>query len=214
MRDIHRGSGSDGSDIALDVYCSNSLLLREFFWFRLKLLTLLINGSQIRREHCLDFGGGSGVFLPSLTTGFRRVSLVDLNIQQAEMMIDRLSLENITVERQNIGSFDFAPGAFDAVIAADVLEHFQDLSLPLGKIRDWLSDGGVLFTSLPTENLCYRLLRIPFGKQKPHDHYHMAFHVERRLAEAGFEKVAGLYHPLGMPLFPLFRISAWRKTTA
>lgn len=212
MRDIQREAGSDGSDIALDVYCSPQALLREFFWFRLKLLTNLINGCPVRRGHCLDFGGGSGIFLPSLGTGFSQVSLVDLNTRQAEMMIDRLSLPNIRVERQNVAAFDFPPGAFDAVIAADVLEHFQDLSLPLDKIRRWLNDDGMLFTSLPTENLCYRMLRIPFGKQKPHDHYHMAVDVERRLADAGFEKVAGLYHPLGAPLFPLFRISAWRKT--
>ena len=31
------------------------------------------------------------------------------------------------------------------------------------------------------------------------------------LRAGGFRKVMGLYHPLLLPVFPLFRISAWRK---
>src|SRR3546814_19876993 len=74
-----------------------------------------------------------------------------------------------------------------------------------------MSDDGILFTSLPTENVCYRLLRLVFGKTKPADHNHSAAEVEAMLRAGGFRKVMGLYNRLVLPAFPLFRISSWRK---
>lgn len=202
---------TSSSDIALDVYCADNALLREFFWARLWMLTLLIRRFSRPGERCLDFGGGSGIFMPSLASGFRSVDLIDLNTAQAEQLHGAYQLDNVRITRANIKEFDFGEGAFDAIVAADVLEHFEDLSFPVERIRHWLGGKGLLYTSLPSENLAYRLLRIVFGKRKPHDHYHAAWQVERFLAENGFRKVFGLYHPLLLPLFPLFRISAWRK---
>jgi len=202
---------TSSSDIALDVYCADNVLLREFFWARLWMLTLLIRRFARPEGACLDFGGGSGIFMPSLASGFRRVDLIDLNTVQAEQMREAYQLDNVRITRANIKDFDFGSGAFDTIVAADVLEHFEDLSFPIERIRHWLDAKGTLFTSLPSENLAYRLLRIVFGKRKPHDHYHAAWQVERFLAEHGFRKVFGIYHPLFLPLFPLFRISAWQK---
>ena len=210
MRSI-QGESSAGADIALDVYCSPKLLLREFFWYRLRLLTWLIRRISKRRDHVLDFGGGSGVFLPTLASGFERVSLIDLNIQQATELRSALGLENVELHSQDIAEFDFPAASFDAIVAADVLEHFLEHDLPLSKIRAWLRDDGTLFTSLPTENIWYRALRVVFRKEKPADHYHSARDVENALRRAGFRKRFGLYHPLLLPLFPLFRISAWQK---
>jgi 2-polyprenyl-3-methyl-5-hydroxy-6-metoxy-1,4-benzoquinol methylase len=199
------------SDIALDVYCADNFLLREFFWARLWMLALLIRRFSRPDDSCLDFGGGSGIFMPSLASGFRSVDLIDLNTAQAEQLREVYKLDNVRITRANIEQFDFGGGAFKAIIAADVLEHFEDLSFPIERIRHWLDAEGTLYTSLPSENLAYRLLRVVFGKQKPHDHYHAAWQVERFLAENGFRKVFGIYHPLFLPLFPLFRISAWQK---
>jgi len=199
------------SDIALDVYCADNALLREFFWARLWMLSLLIRRFSRPGDACLDFGGGSGIFMPSLASGFRSVDLIDLNTAQAEQMQSAYQLDNVRITRANIREFDFGSGAFDAIVAADVLEHFQDLSLPVERIRHWLGARGTLYTSLPSENFAYRLLRVVFRKQKPHDHYHAAWQVERFLTENGFRKVRGIYHPLFLPLFPLFRISAWQK---
>ena len=162
------------SDIALDVYCAGNPLLREFFWARLWMLTLLIRRFSKPEGKCLDFGGGSGIFAPSLASGFRSVDLIDLNTAQAEQMRDAYGLENVRITRANIKEFDFGSGAFDAIVAADVLEHFEDLSFPVERIRHWLGSDGTLYTSLPSENWVYRLLRLVFRKQKPHDHYHAA----------------------------------------
>lgn len=211
MQEILGNDTQGGTDIALDVYCSPQALLREFFWFRLQLLTHLMNRFTAKRGICLDFGGGSGVFLPTLRTGFDNVCLVDLNTQQAEMMVNIMGLKGVDIYSRNIEEFDFDKGCFEAIVAADVLEHFQDVAIPLNKIRNWLSDDGILFTSLPTENLTYRLLRLVFHKEKPVDHYHSAKEVESFIVGAGFRRIGGIFHPLWIPILPLFRISAWQK---
>jgi 2-polyprenyl-3-methyl-5-hydroxy-6-metoxy-1,4-benzoquinol methylase len=198
-------------DISLDVYCGPNPLFREFFWLRLRLLTLLMNWVKPKNGRALDFGGGSGIMAPTLSQGFDRVDLIDLHADEADYLIKLLNIQNVFVNKTNILEFDYGQDQFDMIIAADVLEHFQDLNGPLPKIKRWIKPDGYLFTSLPTENIWYRVLRIIFRKEKPWDHYHTAAHVEATLKKHGFKKVAGIYHPLLVPLFPLFRISAWRK---
>jgi len=204
-------SAVQNQDISLDVYCSEQTLLRNFFWLRLRLLTALIRRTRPATRRCLDFGGGSGVFAASLSTGFDQVTLIDQNTDEARDLVRRLGIRNVDLVNANVFDHEFAPGTFDAVTAADVLEHFTDPREPIARIRRWMADDGVLFTSLPTENACYRILRLIFGKKKPADHYHSAAEVEAMLRQGGFRKVMGLYHPLLLPIFPLFRISAWRK---
>ena len=204
-------SAVQNQDISLDVYCSDQRLLRDFFWLRLRLLTVLIRRMRPATLRCLDFGGGSGVFAASLSTGFERVTLIDRNTDEARDLIARLGIRNVDLVNADVYRHEFPMRMFDAVTAADVLEHFTDPREPIARIRRWMSDDGVLFTSLPTENACYRLLRLVFRKKKPIDHYHSAAEVEAMLRQGGFRKVMGLYHPLLLPIFPLFRISAWRK---
>ncbi len=206
---INKESGS--KDIALDVYCSENILFRKFFWMRLWMLTLAIRRFSKKRDACLDFGGGSGIFIPSLASGFDVVQLIDLNTEQARLVQSKLGLKNTAIVTANIDEHDYGERKFDAIIAADVLEHFKDLKKPIRQIYRWIADAGYLYTSLPTENIYYRLLRKVFKKQKPWDHYHSAAEVEDFLKSHGFTKVSGWYHPLFLPIFPLFRISVWQK---
>ena len=198
-------------DVSLDVYCAENWLFREFFWMRLWLLVLLMGWFSKGSKTCLDFGGGSGVLIPSLRTGFDHVSLIDINTTHAEKLKERLQINNVSIVTEDIAAFDFPDGSFDAIVAADVLEHFETLAIPIGKIRKWLAENGYLFTSQPTENLGYRVFRRVFGKQKPDDHYHGARDVEDFIRRSGFKKVVSLYHPLFVPVLPLFRISVWKK---
>ena len=198
-------------DISLDIYCAPNVLFREFFWLRLRLLTALMNWVKPNKSNALDFGGGSGILAPTLSQGFERVDLIDLHADEANFLIKLFDLKNVFVKQTNILDFDYGADHFDMIVAADVLEHFEDLDGPLPKIFRWLKPSGVLFTSLPTENWFYDFLRVVFRKEKPWDHYHTAAHVEATLKHHGFRKVAGLYHPMLIPILPLFRISAWKK---
>jgi 2-polyprenyl-3-methyl-5-hydroxy-6-metoxy-1,4-benzoquinol methylase len=53
---------------------------------------------------------------------------------------------------------------FDAVVCADVLEHFTQPEILLERVRAWLKNGGVLFASIPNvANISVRLALL-FGQ--------------------------------------------------
>lgn len=199
-----------GGDRIPTLYYAGNRLLRRMFWQRLHLLNWLIGRHAPRRQTCLDFGGGAGVMLPTLAQRFERVCLVDLQTAEATQLVRHHRLTNVDLVGGDIAAVELPIARFDAIVAADVLEHFRELDLPLQALSRWLAPGGVLFTSLPTENWVYVLLRRVFGIEKPADHYHTGYEVEARLRAHGFRRVAGVTAPLVVPLAPLFLISAWR----
>ena len=193
------------------LYYSDHALVRQFFWMRLKLLYALISKSVNSQATCLDFGGGGGVFLPTLARYFQRVVFIDLEDKEARSVVEQFDLKNVRLIKSDIAKGDLEDASFDIVIAADILEHFQDLSFPVSVIKRWLKNDGRLYTSLPTENWIYTSLRKVFGVQKPEDHYHTGYEVERYLQSNGFKPVRKKFVPLVINLFPLFLVTEWRR---
>ncbi len=183
--------------------------IRGCFWLRLQWIHALVRRHVRRRGSVCDFGGGGGVLLPTLAGMFEQVVCVDRKLDEARAVVAHYGLDNIELRDEDIARSQRAAG-YDCIIAADVLEHFRELDVPVAVLRRWLRPGGYLMTSLPTENFVYVLLRKVFGVTKPVDHYHTAAEVERFLAASGFRRVATRWVPLRLPLFPLFRITAWQ----
>lgn len=193
------------------LYYAENYLLRRMFWQRLYRLNWLMNQCLAAREVCLDFGGGTGVLLPTLANHFRRVTLVDLETRQAQLVKSRYQLDNVEIIQADAALLDFRAAPFDAAVAADVLEHFEDLSLPISLLRAWMKPGAMLFTSLPTENYVYVCLRKIFGVAKPWDHYHTGYEVEGQLERSRFTRIKTSCVPLHFPIAPLFLVTAWRR---
>jgi len=210
LGNITRGSNI-GGDERMTLYFSANRFVRKYFWLRLKLIKELIELLDVSREVCLDFGGGGGVFLPTLSRLFKSVVSIDLDTFEAEKIARDFNLGNARVVQGNILTMSLSTAPFDAIIAADVLEHFRSLEEPMARIREWLKPHGFLFTSLPTESMLYVALRKVMGKTKPEDHYHTAYSVERTLVDQGFVRIAQRCSPLRMNVLPLFLVSAWKK---
>jgi 2-polyprenyl-3-methyl-5-hydroxy-6-metoxy-1,4-benzoquinol methylase/glycosyltransferase involved in cell wall biosynthesis len=103
-------------------------------------------------KRVLDVGcfcGGSGRFLKRRFPGCEVVG-VEMLAKAAAMaaeVYDRVlvgALEAIDLEREGI-----LPGSFDAIIAADVLEHMYHPWQTLQRLRPLLAPGGALYVSLP-----------------------------------------------------------------
>lgn len=200
-----------GSERIPSLYYHKNWFIREFFWLRLRFVYRRLLKYADKRGKCLDFGGGSGVFLPTLAGLFAKVVCIDLEIEEAEKVVKNYDLRNVVLVQKDIREAEFQEQEFDAIVAADVLEHFRDLRPAVSALHLWLKTDGYLFTSLPTENNVYRLLRKVFKIVKPEDHYHAGTEVETYLENNGFELVDKKYAPLIFNIFPLFIISAWRK---
>ncbi|HEY9810331.1 MAG TPA: class I SAM-dependent methyltransferase [Halomicronema sp.] len=198
------------SDRVPTLYYSNYWPVREVFWMRLKMIHHHLKSLSVAKNNCLDFGGGGGVFLPTLNQLFKQVFFLDLEDTEAKKVVEKYQLQNIKIIKQDIAIADIPNEFFDAIIAADVLEHFQDLSVPVTALKRWLKPDGILLTSLPTENWVYVLLRKIFGITKPEDHYHTGYQVETYLKANGFKQISQTFVPLYINLFPLFLVTAWK----
>lgn len=190
------------------LYYHPNVLARKFFWLRLRYLSRLMQKYAAGKRACLDFGCGSGIFLPTLEKLFPSVAGIDIETQEAKQIIDLYSLR-VQLINADIYRKDLPPRSFDVISAADVLEHFRELGPPVCKIRQWLKDDGLLFTSLPTENAFTRGCRLVGSYEKPWDHYHTGYEVEAFISNNGFRAI---HTAKVVPVFPLYIVSVWRKT--
>jgi SAM-dependent methyltransferase len=160
------------------VYTDPRLLVRELFWRRLEALLAL---SRSRGGRALDFGGGNGVLLPTLARRFDEVTCVDVHAGVARALLERQPLANVAVREGRIESLALPENGFDAIVAADVLEHMEDLAPVARELARVLRPGGELLVSLPSENPFYELGRALFRYRKPEDHYHAGASVVEEL---------------------------------
>jgi 2-polyprenyl-3-methyl-5-hydroxy-6-metoxy-1,4-benzoquinol methylase len=193
-----------------NIYAHPNALARGIFWQRLAVGLRTLQAHAQRDSDVLDFGGGSGAFLPSLAAAFRHVTVLDRDLGDARRVAAHYALANVELQEVDV---ERAPPArcYGVVVAMDVLEHFLDPEVPRRHLDACLEPGGLLLVSLPTENWLYRLGRLIVRKQKPADHYHPAHALIRYYRDAGYTLLAHRYVPrlLGLAV-PLFSIALFR----
>jgi 2-polyprenyl-3-methyl-5-hydroxy-6-metoxy-1,4-benzoquinol methylase len=160
------------------VYTDRNVLVRELFWRRLDALLGLSRPPD--RGRVLDFGGGNGVLLPTLSRLYRSAVCVDLRTEMAEEVARADALANVEVRAGELSALALPGASFDTIVAADVLEHIVALDALAAEFRRLLVPGGELLVSAPSENRFYELGRRGFGYTKPEDHYHDVPFVRRR----------------------------------
>lgn len=158
------------------VYTDRSVLVRELFWRRLGALVSMSRCG--RRGRALDFGGGNGVLLPTLSGLYGEVVCVDLRAEMAEELARAEGLLNVRTYSGELAGLGLPEAYFDSIFAADVLEHVVDLEVLAEELRRVLAPGGELLVSCPSENRFYELGRKVFRYVKPPDHLHSAADVE------------------------------------
>lgn len=194
-----------------NMYAHPNPLARWIFWQRLEVGHRLLDNVPTA-SRVLDFGGGSGAFLPALSRRFADVSVVDLDLNDAQRVAEHYQLSNVRLFQEDISSWN-SPEKYDLVVTMDVLEHFADKSVPRRFLDDRLRSNGLLLVSLPTENWLYRLGRAVLRKTKPADHYHPAHELVQYYRMAGYNLLKCCHVPrLGPFALPLFYVGLFRKT--
>ena len=174
-----RREWTEGTERYDRTYCDPNPIVRYLNWIKLE--RLFRWGRHEGAQVALDLGCGTGIFLPTLSSEFRRVVAVDLDVSVAMKVQAYFLLNNLNLIRAHASFAPFRAGVFDIVFAASVLEHFRDLAEILGEIQRILRPGGTLLMVSPSENLFYRIGRAFFGYQKPFDHYHSAGEIIREM---------------------------------
>ncbi len=97
----------------------------------------------------LDVGCGAGALGAALRAE-RGIEVVGVELDpgaaaRAAERLDRV----VEADLEAIVELPFEPGAFDAIVFGDVLEHLHDPHRLLRSLRPWLADDGALVCSIP-----------------------------------------------------------------
>lgn len=206
IRDVLAEAGPGRLDeAAFPAYTHRNRLINWLFWQRLRVAMRFI-ASQSPCGATLDFGCGSGVMLPFLARHSRSVVGIDVDLLPFTMMSRRLAFPDTVEVREASRSplESLATGAFDLVMALDVLEHVSDLPATLGHLVRILAPGGCLLVSGPTENVFYKIGRRLAGPEYSGAYHERGIGEVRRLLTrlVPVETVARLYPPV--TLFDIF----------
>ena len=200
-----------GNDDTPRVYTHWNPLVGELFWRSHDRMLALSRAG--RRRRALDFGGGNGVLLPTLSKLFDEVVCVDLNAAIAQEVVRIHNLLNVEVVSGDIFTLNLPDGHFDVVTAASVLEHILDLPKLAVELRRLLCDGGELLVAAPSENLFYEIGRKLVGYTKPWDHHHDGdYIIDRVSAELALSRKE--FWPINWRPLAVFYMMSFVKETA
>lgn len=192
-------------EAAFYAYAHRNPLIDRLFWGRLRAVESHL--SRRKPDAVLDFGTGSGIMSYALAGRVGRVVATDLEPRPYELMKERIGfpegIEFVLPEDIGTGAFD---GAFDAIVALDVLEHMDDIPGSLDAFRRLLRPGGEVVISGPTENVLYKIGRFLAGSR-----FTGAYHVtdigriKAECKKAGTVRHIKTLYPL-LPLFEIFSV--------
>lgn len=201
---IEEISEHDRDEMAIPTYMHQNPLIRWLMWKRYDCLSEMIDNHT---GAALEFGCGIGLFLSELDKRCSQVFAIDLYPQYAMKLCDK---NNINVNFVN-NLDDIEDSSLDVIVAADVLEHIEELDEYLTLFDNKLKPGGQFLVSGPTESILYKLGRLVAGFGDKADYHHTnIYNLIDSIEEFGFKKGAIINLPFAM-LPPLFKICAFRK---
>jgi 2-polyprenyl-3-methyl-5-hydroxy-6-metoxy-1,4-benzoquinol methylase len=165
----------------------------ENYWYRRHLAVYEWIGARVIGKRVVDMACGEGYGSEVLWRSAASVVGVDANPEAFEHARLRYVRQGLTFERALVETFG-EPGAFDAVVFLQTIEHVHDPVAVLERFRTLLAPGGVAYISTP--NLL--TLAAP-GAERSDNPWHLKeYRAEefRALCASVFDEVEllGLHH--------------------
>jgi SAM-dependent methyltransferase len=185
----------------------------ENYWFRRHLAVYEWIGARVAGARVLDMACGEGYGSEVLSRSAGSVVGVDANPDAFEHARLRYQRQNLSFERGMVELFG-EPGAYDAVVFLQTIEHVQDAEAVLAHFRRLLAPGGLAYVSTP--NL---LTLAPPGATKSENPWHVReyrAHEFDALCRAVFDDVQllGLFHARKLRLHELALSLGWDRIHA
>ena len=180
----------------------------ENYWYRRHLAVYEWIGARVIGRRVLDMACGEGYGSEVLARGAASVVGVDANPEAFEHARLRYTRQNLTFERGMVENFG-EPGAFDAVVFLQTIEHVQDPVAVLRHFRSLLAPGGVAYVSTP--NL---LTLAPVGAAKSDNPWHIKEYRAAEFQQLCREvfspvRMLGLFHARKLRLHELALAYGW-----
>jgi len=193
-------SENDRDEMAIPSYLHTNPLIRWLMWSRYETIADLL--SEGGNQAVLEFGCGLGMFLPELRSRYGTVYATDLFPQYAMELAKRYQLDIKFINNLD----EIADRHLDVIVAADVLEHIEDLGEYLRLFHVKLSPDGWFIVSGPTENVFYKLGRYAAGFWDKGDYHHTNInHLVDEINAYGFKQRDEVLLPFDF-LPPLFKV--------
>lgn len=165
----------DRDEMAIPSYLHSNPLIRWLMWRRYEVIAEFAAAEAA--QSVVEFGCGTGMFLPELSRRYPRVVAIDLFPQFAQRLVEKQKLSVTFVDNLE----ELADESVDLIIAADVLEHITELTPYLMLFNQKLRPGGRLLISGPTESWVYKFGRLVAGFGGKGDYHHT--NIDRLIAQ-------------------------------
>jgi SAM-dependent methyltransferase len=139
----------------------------ENYWYRRHLAVYEWIGARVIGKRVIDLACGEGYGSEVLSRGATSVVGVDANPEAHDHARLRYRRQNLTFERGMVETHG-APGAYDAVVFLQTIEHVHDPVAVLEHFRSLLAPDGVAYITTP--NL---LTLAPEGAAKSDNPWHL-----------------------------------------
>jgi GT2 family glycosyltransferase/tetratricopeptide (TPR) repeat protein/2-polyprenyl-3-methyl-5-hydroxy-6-metoxy-1,4-benzoquinol methylase len=96
----------------------------------------------------LDIGCGAGHFGEALKAR-QQAEVVGIELNEAAAALAGKQLDQVIVGDVEQLTLAFEPGAFDAIVCGDILEHLREPERLLRRARKWLTTDGCVIASIP-----------------------------------------------------------------
>ena len=165
----------------------------ENYWYQRHLVVYEWIGRRVGGMRVIDMGCGEGYGPAVLAKRAAAVVGVDANPEAHEHAVLRYQRLGLRFERGLVESHG-EPGAFDAVVFLQTIEHVADPAAVLEHLRTLLAPGGVVYVSTPNV-----LTLAPPGAEKSDNPWHVREYRAadfRQLCASAFDSVEllGVHH--------------------
>jgi 2-polyprenyl-3-methyl-5-hydroxy-6-metoxy-1,4-benzoquinol methylase len=180
----------------------------ENYWFRRHLTVYEWIAARVERLSVLDLACGEGYGSEVLARSAASVVGVDANPEAHEHARARYVRKNLRFDRGLVETYG-EPGAFDAVVFLQTIEHVIDPEAVLGHVRSLLAPGGVAYVSTPNV-----LTLAPAGAERSGNPWHLREYRAsefRSLCQSVFGAVEllGLFHARKLRVHELALALGW-----
>lgn len=134
------------------LYSSSNYTRRRLHRMRLRWVTRAIekHSTNVPGLSALEYGPGSGIYLPVLARNFAAVTAADIeNAYLSAIAPLSAQLQGLRLVEDDIQDSHFADDSFSLVLCSEVLEHVPDPERSLKTLHRILRPGGIAIVTTP-----------------------------------------------------------------
>jgi|SRR5665811_1195154 len=155
-------------DLQRTIYNSSNYTRRRLHQTRLRWVSdaIIEFRSKTSGEVAIEYGPGSGVYLPILAKYFREVVGADVEAAYLNgIRLNERQIDGLTLITDDILQSNLKDRSFDMVLCSEVLEHVSDPQTAIRTIYRILKPGGIAILTTPQKysvlELCCKIAFLP-----------------------------------------------------